>query len=101
MTRIRGQIGRKSKIGPNHRNETSQTHEGTMSKHPPITPDRFDQMIKRPELLWGLSEIAKATNVSEQTVRRWHRQGLAPITKPDGKRFFAFRSEITEWLKGN
>lgn len=72
-----------------------------MSKHPPITPDRFDQMIKRPELLWGLNEIAKATNVSEQTVRRWHRQGLAPITKPDGKRFFAFRSEITEWLKGN
>ncbi|KEP68534.1 hypothetical protein DL1_11460 [Thioclava dalianensis] len=72
-----------------------------MSKHPPITAERFDQTFMATEKLWGLEAIAAACGVSVQTVRRWHRQGLAPITKPDGKRFFAFRSEIINWLKGN
>lgn len=63
----------------------------------------FQQMDSRlgpRDKLWGLEAIAAAMQISTKTAKRWADEGKAPITKPAG-RYFARRSELNAWLRGN
>lgn len=75
----------------------------TMNMRPtnltPINPSRFDAMTRGPEKLWGLTSIASFLGLSVDSARRLHKMDLAPIYRPDGRRYFAFRSELSAWLR--
>lgn len=71
-----------------------------MAEYPPLDRRSLDAMLQaKPEMLWGLEEIARALSVNAKTARRWADDGKAPITKPAG-RYFARRSELNAWLGG-
>jgi excisionase family DNA binding protein len=69
--------------------------------NPPLDPWRFDAITKpeKPENLWGLAEIAQALGVSVDKARRLARLDHVPIYRPDGRSYFAFRSELMAWLR--
>jgi len=60
-------------------------------------PERFDAMVAKPEKLWGAPAIAQALGVSVATVYRLAGDGC-PIYRPGG-RYFAYRSELENWLR--
>lgn len=68
-------------------------------QHPPLDPWRFDAMTANPEKLWGLPAIATALGVSVDKARRLAALPHTPIYKPDGESYFAFRSELNDWLR--
>ena len=68
--------------------------------HPPLDPWRFDAIAAGPQKLWGLPAIASALGISIDKARRLANRTDAPIYRPDGKGYFAFRSELTAWLRG-
>jgi hypothetical protein len=51
----------------------------------------------RGDRLWGATEIAKFSGVSEDTVRRWSLLPDCPISKPSG-RYFCTRTALMQWL---
>ena len=65
-----------------------------MTDRPPLDRHRFDALIAGPEKLWGLEAIARTLGVSTSTARRLARREDVPISKPDGSRHFALRSEL-------
>lgn len=66
----------------------------------PIDKTLFDAaMATGAEKLWGLPEIARVLGVSIDKARRIANRADAPIYKPDGERYFAFRSELNAWLR--
>ena len=60
---------------------------------------RFDAITSGPEKLWGLEAIAHAIGLSVDATRRLAERNLAPIYRPDGRRYFALRSELNAWLR--
>lgn len=65
-----------------------------------ITATRFDAIVRGPEKLWGLSNIAGAIGLSVDATRRLAADQNAPIYRPNGcKRYFALRSELNSWLR--
>ncbi|GGO55254.1 Helix-turn-helix domain-containing protein [Roseovarius pacificus] len=67
--------------------------------YPPLMPDRFDAMMAGPGKIWGLANIAAILGVSVDKARRLARRTDCPIYRPDGGSYFAFRSELHEWLR--
>lgn len=55
--------------------------------------------IRGPEKIWGAPPIAAALGVSIDTVYRMAKDGSCPIYQPGG-RYFAFRHELENWLRG-
>ena len=71
-----------------------------MSDRERLNPERFDMLTSGPEKLWGLSTIARAIGRSVDTTRTLAKSGLAPIYQPPGTNtYFAFRSELHDWLR--
>mgnify|MGYP001077811622 CR=1 FL=1 len=71
-----------------------------MTKHPPFDTFRFDDIITAgPERIWGLEAIAAVLGVSTSTARRMAKEADMPIYRPDGCRYFAFRSDLIQWLR--
>lgn len=64
---------------------------------PPLDRWRLDEVLEPDRCLWGLPQIAQAAGVSVDTVRRWHRNTDAPISKPGG-RYFSQRTALIRWL---
>lgn len=66
-----------------------------------MTPERFDAVVRpsKPERLWGAPEIAQMLGVSENTVRNWARDPAVPIYAPRRGTYFAYRSELENWLR--
>lgn len=64
---------------------------------PPLDRWRLDEVLEPDRHLWGLPEIARVAGVSIDTVRRWHRDTNAPITRPGG-RYYSTRAAMTSWL---
>ena len=64
-----------------------------------LDPMRFDMLVSGPEKLWGLSTIARAIGRSVDTTRTLAKREDVPIYRPDGKSYFAFRSELHDWLR--
>lgn len=70
-----------------------------MTEHTSLNPRRFDAILASPEKLWGLNSIAAAIGLSVDATRRLAHSGKAPIYRPDGRRYFALRSELNAWLR--
>lgn len=70
-----------------------------MSSNPPLDRWRFDAITSGPERLWGLTAIAQAIGLSVDATRRLAETQRAPIYRPDGRRYFALRSELNAWLR--
>jgi aspartate aminotransferase-like enzyme len=71
------------------------------NRQPQLDPWRFDAITSGPEKLWGLTSISAAIGVSVDKTRRLARLDHVPIYRPDGKSYFALRTELNAWLKGN
>ena len=69
------------------------------SNHPPLDPWRFDAITAGPEKLWGLTSIAGALGISVDKARRLAKMDHVPIYRPDGRNYFAVRSELNAWLR--
>ena len=71
-----------------------------MELKPTLDAQRFDTILRGPEKIWGLSNIACAIGLSIDATRKLaHSEGV-PIYRPDGsKRYFALRSELNAWLR--
>ena len=65
---------------------------------PPLSPDRFDALAQGPQRLWGLGRIAEFLGVSRDKARKLAKDAGCPIYRPGGG-YFAFRSELLNWLK--
>jgi hypothetical protein len=68
-------------------------------ERPPLDRYRFDALLSGPEKIWGLEAIAKTLGISVSTARRMAKRADVPISKPDGSRHFALRSELLSWAK--
>jgi hypothetical protein len=66
---------------------------------PPLDPWRFDAITAGPEKIWGLTNIAAALGVGVDKARRIAELDHSPIFRPDGKTYFALRSELNAWLR--
>ncbi|WP_040651508.1 hypothetical protein [Roseovarius sp. 217] len=71
------------------------------SKHPQLDPWRFDAITNGPEKLWGLTNIAAAIGLSVDKTRRLAKLEHVPIYRPDGRSYFALKSELNTWLRTN
>lgn len=68
---------------------------------PELTQPIFDAIVRpapKPEKLWGAPAIAQALGVSVATVYRFAFETDCPIYRPGG-RYFAYRSELENWLR--
>ncbi|RXV64869.1 DNA-binding protein [Roseovarius sp. A46] len=65
----------------------------------PLNPGRFDALVEGSEKLWGLTTIAAVLGVSVDKARRLAKIESTPIYRPDGRSYFAFRSELRDWLR--
>lgn len=74
-----------------------------MTTNPKIDPWRFDGVIQgkvsKAEKLWGAPAIASALGVSVDKVRHLATVPDAPVYRPAGCGYFAFRSELEQWLR--
>lgn len=70
-----------------------------MNNRPTLDPDRFDAITSGRDRLWGLTAIAAFIGVSVDKARRLATRTDAPIYQPDGKSYFALRSELMAWLR--
>ena len=69
---------------------------------PPLDRWRFDAIVSGPEKLWGLAAISSALGLSLDATRKLAKSDAVPITRPAGsKRYFALRSELNAWLRGD
>lgn len=66
--------------------------------NPPLDRWRADEVLEPDRPLWGLPLIAQIAGVSIDTVRRWHKDTDAPISKPGG-RYFTTRRALMAWLR--
>lgn len=67
---------------------------------PPLDRWRADQVLEPNRPIWGLRAIAKFLCLSEDTVRRMAKKPEVPISRPEGGgTYFAFRSDLIDWLK--
>ncbi len=69
-----------------------------MTDYPPLDKWRLDALLNGPEKIWGVKAIAEFLGVSESKVRRMAKRPTVPIYRPAGM-YFAFRSELTDWLR--
>lgn len=70
------------------------------SNHPKLNARRLDDLFQGPEKIWGLQPIADVLGVSIDKARKIANSPHSPIYQPgDGKRHFAFRSELVAWLR--
>lgn len=61
---------------------------------------RLDEVLEPNRPIWGLDNIAKILGLSRDTVRKLAKCPGVPIYQPEGAgNYFAFRSELFEWLK--
>ena len=70
------------------------------TESPPLDRWRVDELLEPARPIWGLPAIAKMLGVSVDKARELAKQDGVPIYKPCGSgQYFAFRSEIVEWLR--
>ena len=75
---------------------------GSMTrKRAQLDPWRFDAITNGPEKLWGLTSISAAIGISVDKTRRLAQMDDVPIYRPDGKSYFALKSELNTWLRTN
>lgn len=73
-------------------------NEQNMNDNPPLDRWRVDAVLEPDRPLWGLPQIAQVAGVGIDTVRRWHLETDAPISKPGG-RYFTMRRALMQWLR--
>lgn len=67
---------------------------------PDLTAERFDSIVAaKPEKLWGAPSNAAALGVSVDKVRALATKPGVPIYKPVGAGYFAYRTELDNWLR--
>jgi hypothetical protein len=71
------------------------------SKRDKLDPRRFDAITNGPEKLWGLTNIAAAVGISIDKARNLAQMDDVPIYRPDGRSYFALKSELNLWLRTN
>lgn len=64
------------------------------------TAARLINLERARERIWGFKSIADFAGVSERTARRWARMPGSPIYRVQG-RYFAMRTELDRWMRGN
>ena len=73
----------------------------TMQDKPPLDRWRADAVLEPERKLWGLPQVAEVLGVSIDKARTLAQRPDVPIYQPTGSgTYFAFRSELLAWLRG-
>ncbi|WP_198672250.1 helix-turn-helix transcriptional regulator [Pseudogemmobacter bohemicus] len=71
-----------------------------ISDQPLLDRWRVDEILEPNRPIWGLDNIARVLGLSRDTVRKLAKMPGVPIYQPEGAgSYFAFRSELLDWLK--
>lgn len=70
-------------------------------ENPPLDRWRADLVLEPNTPIWGLVSIARVLGLSVNKTRDLAKLPEVPIYQPEGcGQYFAWRSELREWLKG-